>query len=327
MARYFKITIDWDGTLTTSDTMFMMAEIVRQRDARLGLSTTPEQAWKGYGEAYVKDYDAHRQTYIPVMSERRNADSECVWLQSLRGVEDRSAQRIEADGYFKNVKQSDIVAAVREALATGAVKLRKDWHKLFVESATARAGMPLPPNAHVYELGILSVNWSETMIRTFLELSVDELEHIDEVQRRNVKDLIEHMGIQANEIVGLQAQDGSSGSLTRPNKLAVRTSLDKLQSYARSLDQIHVYVGDSVTDLDCLLAADVGICIHDQNDLSSTQQQLSDTLTRVNIVATHVSDHRHVVEKDDMPAEAKLWYAHDFGQISAFLSRITVTRA
>lgn len=305
----------------------MMAEIVAQRDKRMSQSSDPESKWKAFGKGYLEDYNKHRLSYIPVQSERRNCDSECVWLQSLRGVEDRSVQRVESSGYFRGVKHQDVTSAVREALVTNAVMLRKEWHKLFVEAAAARAGMPLPPNAHVYELSILSVNWSETLIREVLRSSVDNLQGIDDVQRRNVKDLVDHMAIQANEIVGLEDVDGSTGSLIRANRLALRTNLDKLQCYARSLDQIHVYIGDSMTDLDCLLAADVGICVRDQ-ELSSSQQELAESLSRVNIRTKHVSDHRHVVDREDgPPAESQLYYAHNFGEISTFLSRVIVTRA
>ncbi|KAJ8603870.1 hypothetical protein MRB53_042045 [Persea americana] len=325
MARYFKVTMDWDGSLTTQDTMFMMGKIAAHRDMRLSRSHDAEQQWKQFGSAYAVDYNKHQELYIPTEVGRRTPESEEVWLQSLRGVEDRSAQRVQTAGFFKGVKYEDVVSATKEALDSGSVTLRQDWHRLFVESAAARAGVPMLPNAHIYDLSILSVNWSETFIREVLMQSIDRLTVIDDNQRKNLKSLVEHMVIQANEIEGLSSPEGSTGALNRNNKLAVRTNLDKLSSYARSLDQVHVYIGDSATDLDCLLAADVGICV--RNDpMSSEQERLDKTLNRVNVLVKHVLDIRHTVD-DGVPAESKLWWARDFGEISSFLSRITVLRA
>ncbi|QIX00053.1 hypothetical protein AMS68_005570 [Peltaster fructicola] len=327
MARYFRVTLDWDGTLTHKDTMFMMGNIVAQRNARTGQSGLVSQEWKKFGEAYQLDYERHKQSFIPCEAERDNPESECVWLQSLRGVEDGSAKRVEQSGFFKGVIQQDVLRAAEEAVESGTITLRKDWQRLFVEAAAARAGVPLPPKAHIYEIEILSVNWSETMIREVISLHVKRLTSIDEIQRRNLDDLVKHMVIQANDLQGLNTAPGCNGSVTSPNKLAVRTNLDKLKCYARSWDQIHVYVGDSTTDLDCLLAADVGICIRDE-PMTSSQSELARALDRVRVYVKHVSDHKHVVEREDgVPAEAKLWWARDFSEVSSFLTRISVLRA
>lgn len=326
MARYFKVTLDWDGTLTKKDTMFMLGKITTRRDKRLGHQPGHTESWTKFGEAYMEDYDRHKKLYIPAENERRNPESECVWLQSLRGVETRSVKRVEEAGYVKGTTKDDITTAAREAIENGDVALRKDWQRLFIEASAARAGIPLPPNAHIYELEILSVNWSETLIRETLRLSVETLPTIDDIQRRNLLDLVQHLLIQANDIVGLEAAAGSTGALTKPDRLAVHTNLDKLKCYARNLDQIHVYVGDSPNDLDCLLAADVGICIRDE-PMSSSQAALAQALDRVNVFVKHVSDHRHVNEREGgVPAEAKLWWAKDFAEVSSFLTRISVQR-
>lgn len=326
MARYFKVTLDWDGTLTHKDTMFMMGNIVAQRNNRVSQSGDPAQVWKRFGEAYLADYQQHKKFFIPGESERDNPESECVWLQSLRGVEDASASRVEQSGFFKGVIHRDITNAAAQAVESGEISLRKDWQRLFIEAAAARAGVPLPPKAHIYEVEILSVNWSETLIREVLLLHVVQLTTIDEIQRKNLEDLVRHMVIQANDLQGLNTAPGCSGSVTSPNKLAIRTNLDKLKSYARNWDQIHVYVGDSTTDLDCLLAADVGICIREE-PMSSNQRELAQALDRVHVLVKHVSDHKHVVEREDgVPAEAKLWWARDFSEVSTFLTRISVLR-
>lgn len=327
MAKYFKVTLDWDGTLTTQDTMFMMSRIAAQRDKRLSRnSDDSKETWTKFGKAYLDDMAIHKKKYVPQKELRINPESECIWMQSCRNVETASVTRVEKSGFFKGVTRADVVEAVAEASDDGSLALRKDWHRMFVEAAAARAGVPLPPNAHVYELEILSVNWSELMIRETLLLNVDRLTTIDDIQRKNMRSLVEHMSIQANEIAGLDLATGSTGSLTRPERLGIRTNLDKLKCYVRNWDQIHVYIGDSGYDLDCLLVADVGILMRDE-PMRSSQQELAEALERTHVFVKHVFEHTQITEGEaGLPPEARFWWAKDFFEISSFLARITVHR-
>lgn len=319
MAKSIKLTLDWDGTLTRNDTMFMMGKIAGQRDRRLGLSKDSTKTWENFGAAYMEDFATHQKSYIPVKSERRNPESEALWLQSLRGVEDRSALRVHKSGFFKGVTHDDLNHAARDAIQSDDVVVRPGWEKLFIQAAAAKSGDFSHGDIHVHEISVLSVNWSEAFIRESLRLSADRHARLDEGQRQILEHFVANMSILANEIEGLNASEGSTGVLHRAHRLAVRTNLDKLQYFTRSQDLIHVYVGDSSTDLDCLLNADIGICIRDES-MGSSQSGLAEALHRVKVSVRHVSDQTHGQGLDDIAANAQLWWARDFDEIATFLS-------
>ena len=98
--------------------------------------------------------------------------------------------------------------------------------------------------------------------------------------------------IQANEIVGLDREGGSDGTMEGQ----MRTSADKLRAlrhleayngpeapFPRSDEASRVvYIGDSPTDLECLLEADIGIVMRDEK-MGSGQRELAKTLERLGI--------------------------------------------
>lgn len=52
---------------------------------------------------------------------------------------------------------------------------------------------------------------------------------------------------------------------------------------------IRIYVGDSTTDLECLLVAHLGICMQDE-PLRSGQRDLSETLARIGVPTKKLAD-------------------------------------
>lgn len=119
------------------------------------------------------------------------------------------------------------------------------------------------------------------------------------------------MEIVANEISALLSPSGSDGRLSKSDDdVGIRVAGDKLarlpERCRKRLDALTVsssskmtgivdvegevdesapavvYVGDSTTDLECLLAADVGICVRDE-PMGSSQRELAETLERVGV--------------------------------------------
>jgi len=68
-----------------------------------------------------------------------------------------------------------------------------------------------------------------------------------------------------------------------------------------------VYVGDSWTDIECLLAADLGICIRD-SPMGSSQAKLAEALTRLGISCLRLKDYK------DADEWGVVW-ASDFAEI------------
>ncbi len=80
--------------------------------------------------------------------------------------------------------------------------------------------------------------------------------------------------------------------------------LDKWSSSLRShVAPLKIYVGDSLTDIECLLAVDVGIIIS-ENGAGS----LIGTLGRLRFIVRHISCYR-------TSEKASLWWARNFEEI------------
>ncbi len=146
--------------------------------------------------------------------------------------------------------------------------------------------------------------------------SMIKLRHNNE--HRNIR-------IHANEI-----EFGPSGKLSRTfekEDWGIWTAHDKEKVVEEALETASeqhssIYVGDSSSDLPCLLLADVGICIKDEK-LGSEQRSLREALTKLDIP-------RHWIgEYDSTRIDAcarNLWWARDFHDIynSALLQRRTL---
>lgn len=102
-----------------------------------------------------------------------------------------------------------------------------------------------------------------------------------------------------------------------------------------------IYIGDSPTDLACLLRADVGICVRDGTTMSAEQRELKRTLERIGVRCLHVGafgqhgrveegegegeerdgdggrkgEERGEREGDGEGARKGLWWAADFDEV------------
>lgn len=305
--KSINLVLDWDGTLTKKDTMFAFGRIAEVRNKRQGLPADLKATWDGFGKAYVEDYAAYEAAYEPKARFRTDAQAESAWLKSLASVEVRSAARVQRVGFLCGVKAADIGMAARQLLQTGEVALRPGWHKLLAMSESA------DEDEVTGRVSIVSVNWSETWIRSALKEAAqysDTEEIRDQLHAR-----INSLPIVANELARMESVYGSTGRLSLPSHPSVRTSYDKLVHFKRDPDYLNVYIGDSATDFDPLLAADVGICICDE-PMGSSQRTLADTLARVGCEVTHVGQ----ASVDNHQSGTLLW-ARDLDEVYAYLLR------
>jgi soluble P-type ATPase len=72
----------------------------------------------------------------------------------------------------------------------------------------------------------------------------------------------------------MDSAGNGTGKITKSNEEGIRTGLDKLREMKRGLenvsDSVTVYIGNSNTDLPCMLDADIGIIIGDNGSLIET---------------------------------------------------------
>ncbi|KAI4138677.1 MAG: hypothetical protein LQ340_008049, partial [Diploschistes diacapsis] len=76
-----------------------------------------------------------------------------------------------------------------------------------------------------------------------------------------------------------------------------------------------VYVGDSPTDLMCLIEADVGICIRDDEAGKGEQVELKDALERCAVRCLPITEYRSGNRGLEGECGKTLWWAKDFHEI------------
>ncbi|KAF4555252.1 Hypothetical protein D9617_2g052050 [Elsinoe fawcettii] len=310
-----ELVCDWDGTLTKKDTLHLVARIgYDKHDMPLdGVNSRypiPFKPWSELGKMYMAAYDEHVSQYRPRAEERRALGEERRWLASLRAVELSGVKAAEDIKLFRGVTMQDVDRGARSALQDGDVALRDGWRELFAHVCNAY------PQSN-RSIKILSVNWSRSFICSALQAAWTDFD-----PQRNFDDL--GIVVQANDMEGLADAKGSSGSLRSTDGVDIRTSTDKLATlHARcrenldahqrvapgAKDRLVIYVGDSDTDLECLLAADIGICMQDES-LSSAAKKLQSAAVRLGIAMRSI---RHL--DPDTLDHPCIWVASDFDDI------------
>ncbi|OAG42864.1 hypothetical protein AYO21_02815 [Fonsecaea monophora] len=318
MASRFRIRIvlDWDGTLTTRDTLHVVAAIGYRTNKH---RVPPPPSWDQIVQAYMADYTCHQDAYRPSRQDRRTIPLESAWLASLRGVEVRSVRRVVDAGIFADVTEGDISMEAEGAVRNGEVRLREGWWDVLTAASPGAgachshshshvecdASVPVPAAAGSPPIAIISVNWSAAFIRACLTAAATTApteagdlkhEHSSQIQATVVKSL----PILANNLLPCSPRDndysttvapaGGAGIHTSADKLAALQHLQRLhrtrdredQGESESQGDIVIYVGDSPTDFDCLVSADVGVCVRDE-PLGSGQRELQETLERVGV--------------------------------------------
>lgn len=331
------IVVDFDGTLTKSDTMHLVAEAGYTRQRSNGVEPRP---WREIVDAYMSDFDDHAGKYHPNPAERLTLREEAAWLESLKPIEEASFQRAISSGVFDGINPEDVEKAAQNAVSDRLVELRPGWQELFTTINKHNFRQPVQVRP-MREVQVISVNWSALFVRQVLCETFKK--YLDaETYRAGYWD--DRITICANELPSVVQHGIYSGkamkNMPRPPPLhqKVQTSADKLRLFedmrARRMDQhytsapssvlptrsVFMYVGDSSTDLECLLAADIGICIRDE-PMRSGQQELTHTCERLSIKVLHIYD-QAVMDSRERPQNAPcLLWARDHLEIRHWLSQ------
>ncbi|KAF1984640.1 hypothetical protein K402DRAFT_395656 [Aulographum hederae CBS 113979] len=311
------IILDFDGTLTHHDTLSTLSSLN---------PNPPKTPWSKIVDAYLQDYRRHVAAYHPPASQRTSVEQESAWLASLRRVEVRSLRRVEEAGVFERVTGGMVEEGAAGAVEREDVRLRKGWLDVLRLACGAGVRERDGEEGNV-KLSILSVNWSTSFIRGVLRAAVEKevggekersgLEMGEEEVER-VRVLVDGIAIYANELQGLDAVGGSSGRITTDaeDTGGIRTSADKVAVIRRLKQEIEqemqndrdgskeevggknveyreeaaiVYVGDSTTDFDALIEADVGVCIRDE-PMGRAQMELHEVLERLGVRVKHIEE-------------------------------------
>ena len=256
-------------------------------------------------------------------------EQEYQHLESLRRIESASLARVEASGMFKNVQPDTVAAVAHTAIRQGQICLRPGAQELCVDSTSKQfdifhALTKFRLMQSVYNsqqnpcaVHIISVAWSASFILAAIQESFLKAINNSSMNAFSASTAIE---VHANEI-----NDTGSGTIEGSQICQGRRILtigDKSRAMATVID-LHrqnnpeaqlrtLFVGDSQTDLQCLMEADIGICMRDQ-PVTSEQRQLQESLARLEVPVEHISTLR--ADSTRTSKQRKLYFAFNFEEI------------
>lgn len=258
--------LDWDGTITQHDTLNALVSVAA--------STKPAfptlERWSEVTNAYLQDYTATLEKLIPDAKLPNDLLEEKKLLHNLRAVEKRSLARVSDSGIFAGLTEVQIEQGARKALVTRDIEIRSGFEDFF--RATQNRIL------QGEKVTILSVNWSRQFLAACLAASGSAIPLSD---------------ILCNELEGIDRGAPSTGRIV-PSIIASEDKLQELEhlgctNLPSNENRSIVYVGDSWTDLEALLAADLGICIR-SDPIGGAQQKVADALERLDIACPHLAD-------------------------------------
>ncbi|KAI9818140.1 MAG: hypothetical protein M1827_000765 [Pycnora praestabilis] len=321
------LLLDWDGTLSHSDTLSTIAAIGYARNPHV-------QPWSSISAAYMSDFSAHVKAYKPRAEDRRTVREELEFLESLRGVERASVERVERAGIWRGVRGSDVDSGAREAIRglewkEGGCR-EEDGERGAVEPEVCLRSGWAALMARVWEgggeVGVVSVNWSRMFIRRCMVHAAGVVREEGKQAVERLEEVLSTITIRTNEIEGLEDEEGGIGTMSRYFKdegEGIWTAADKERvlnellgdrsHVGRQGETLSVYVGDSATDLCCLMRTHVGVVIRDQ-PIKSGQKDLKRICERLSINVRPIAEYGdHCLS--DSNAGKSLWWAGDFNQI------------
>lgn len=256
LQRPIRWILDWDGTITQKDTLNALVSIAATSKPNF----PTQERWKSVVDAYMSDYTSTLNELTP-NGLPSTLEAEKKLLKDLKPVEQRSLDRVFHSQIFKDLTPENIEDGAKNAIESGDISLRSGFLDFYsflksMEESTFH---------------ILSVNWSRHFIHSCLSTAGI---HID------------HLHILVNELDGMPENLPSFGEISPEGYMKIISSGDKL-AHLRNLKEKSgggsvVYIGDSWPDIECLVEADVGICIRDE-EMGSSQRKLAEALERVGI--------------------------------------------
>ncbi|KAG8534347.1 uncharacterized protein KY384_001191 [Bacidia gigantensis] len=321
-AAHILLFLDFDNTLTTASTLEYIASIATTAKLIGDKQPALHPKLTRISQCYKSDLARHNEAYNFKKEQRRTLAHEAAYLDSLKHVEAASLDRVVGQGLFKGVTPQMVEEVAQASLRQKHVSLRKGWQSLI--GAAQATGVAY----------VISVAWSKRFIEHILRASDPDMQ----VSRNAATFDAERIAVNANDI----AEDGSGliiGSkiltgrriLTSTDKLEVMRKLagdftENSLSAAKFQRIKTIYVGDSMTDLECLMEADLSICIQDEPP-TRDQEQLAQTLHRLGVALRPISQRRMAtkdrkVDRSADWAEERLtktvWIAKDFEEISQY---------
>ncbi|CDS82357.1 uncharacterized protein SPSC_03176 [Sporisorium scitamineum] len=226
-------------TTTPTHLFFDWDETITASDT-LSLIAPPEHTqshgppFSSYTSSYLSDLSKFESSF----GERSTWTSQLEFLSEIDAVEQASVARVEEGGLFKGMSLTGMLERAET------VGFRTGWEGFYTW---------LDEHPGV-EVDIISVGWSSVFIRHAIE------HH----RQTGVINTVYANDVEMDEGVG-------TGKLSKSSEGAIRTGMDKLRVMrAHKGPGPNVYVGDSTTDLPCLIEADYGLIMKPRHEFETS---------------------------------------------------------
>jgi 2-hydroxy-3-keto-5-methylthiopentenyl-1-phosphate phosphatase len=302
--------LDWDGTITKKDTLNALVSIAA--------STKPDfptqDQWQRVSKAYMDDYTSTLQELAPNNNLPKTIEQERALLQDLKAVEQRSLDRVAESSIFSGLTKEALEGGAAKAVVEKKVALR-DGFTSFYQVIQSQSRSPSPsqspfprPETQNLNLTILSVNWSRHFIASCLSASGISLQE-DRILSNELSNLVSGYSSTGYILSTDSSSSPDSTIISSPDKLLHLEALRK-NNTKNMRPMMLVYVGDSLTDLECLVAADLGVCMRDE-EMGSSQRQLAEALERLGVDCVRLSEWKEGKER--------VAWVKDFGEIQDWM--------
>ncbi|KAA8577274.1 hypothetical protein EYC84_007249 [Monilinia fructicola] len=227
---YTHFIFDFDGTITTEDTIRVIANIGIAHQQTQGKDFN--SIWDEIVEAYLADSNKHYVEYTPKESERITLKDEIRFLRSLKDVELRSFNRVSTSGLFAGISKEKWVNEGKATVLSGKVEIRKGFKEL-VEKIEMQNGA----------WGIVSASFSKNFIRGVLEQYLGK--NID-------VPIIANSADEDGIIRGHSLEETGLKTILATSDTKHFAMVKLLESWRIDDTAKAVYYGDSPTDIECL---------------------------------------------------------------------------
>ncbi|ORX88612.1 hypothetical protein K493DRAFT_306478 [Basidiobolus meristosporus CBS 931.73] len=232
------LVTDFDETITQQDSIAALAETAyTAREGRNSTGGAEIPPWSYFGDAYGKDYTEATEKLPPQPTQNGTLAQLYYFLDALKEVELRSLQRVSKGLALSGVSREELSrGGSRIALRPNSLKVLKRFAK---ESDR--------------ELHVLSVNWSKDWIAGALKT----------VSTRPISIVSNDLHFDKN---------GISTGYIAPSVVVAGDKLRAFKKLHKPRGTASMYIGDSSTDLECLLEADYGVVVGNNTSLRKKLQ-------------------------------------------------------
>ncbi|KAB5581103.1 hypothetical protein GE09DRAFT_1256385 [Coniochaeta sp. 2T2.1] len=293
---YYHFFIDFDGTITEKDTIDLLGKRAIGRPER-----NQGEAWENHTKWYYEQTERYdREHPVDLKSGQRHPRPPLTGNQDLM-LRDKviehinGRERLEREGldivnglkFFDGLTEDQLYEEARKLTLNRTIVVRKDFSRFIKALRVQKAGFT-----------ILSVNWSDMWIKGCLSPHYLQLDVIsNRIEDGKVK------GPGPKSLIG---EHSDQPLLTGAHKLiAMESARQKLLQKEKAMRV--VYIGDSKTDLQCMLASDLAVIMVD-NDPHTNPNTLVKLVTLLGHQVRHVGDPRR-------PTDEKFVWARNFAEI------------